>query len=165
MPTVFRTATPDDVTALRDLERAANLAALGHVFAPERYPFPDDAVLARWSLVLDDPDVSVLVAEDDEADKDLVMFAAYDTTTLRHLAVHPEHWGERLATDAIALVLQAMDRRGSTLASLWCLEENHRARRLYEYLGWRPSRERREAPWPPHPVEMRYTRLVAQSER
>ena len=165
VPTVFRTATPDDVTALRDLERAANLAALGHVFPPEQYPFPDDAVLARWSLVLDDPDVRVLVAEDDEADKDLVMFAAYDSTTLRHVAVHPEHWGQGLATDAIELVLQAMDRRGTTIASLWCLEENHRARRLYEYLGWRPEPERREAPWPPHPTEMRYSRLIVQSER
>jgi RimJ/RimL family protein N-acetyltransferase len=163
--TVFRTATPDDVAALRDLERAANLAALGHVFPPERFPFPDDDVLARWVLVLDDPDVSVLVAEDDTGDKDLVMFAAYDSTTLRHLAVHPDHWGEGLASDAIDTVLHAMDRRGSTIASLWCLEENHRARRLYEYLGWRAEPDRREAPWPPHPTEMRYSRLIVQSDR
>ena len=66
---------------------------------------------------------------------------------------------------AIETVLHAMDRRGTTIAQLWCLEENHRARRLYEYLGWRATRDRQSAPWPPHPTEMRYTRLIPQSER
>lgn len=163
MPT-FRAATHADVAALRDLEREANLAALGHVFPPERYPFPDDAVLARWSLVLDDPGVSVLVAQDDGPG--LVMYAAYDATTLRHLAVRPSHWGQGLASTAIETALDAMDRRGSTTASLWCLEDNHRARRVYEHLGWRAAPDRREAPWPPHPTEMRYSRpITARSDR
>jgi RimJ/RimL family protein N-acetyltransferase len=91
--------------------------------------------------------------------------AAYDDSTLRHLAVRPDHWGDGLATTAIETALHAMDLRGSTIASLWCLEENHRARRLYEYLGWRATDDRREAPWPPHPTEMRYTRLIPQSDR
>ena len=159
---MFRPATPDDLVALRDLERAANLAALSHVFPADRYPFPDDAVLARWAIVLDSPDVSVLV---DDRDGHLVALAAYDDCTLRHLAVHPEHWGHGLASRAIDTALHAMDVRGCTVAELWCLEENHRARRLYEYLGWRGTDDRREAPWPPHPVEMRYTRLIPQSDR
>lgn len=165
MGTAFRDATTADLAALCDLERAANLAALGHVFPPERYPFPDDAVLARWSIVLDDPTVAVIVAADDEDDSSLVMFAAYDDSTLRHLAVRPDHWGNGLASAAIETALHAMDLRGTTIASLWCLEENHRARRLYEYLGWRAERDRQPAPWPPHPTEMRYTRLVAHSDR
>lgn len=159
---MFRDATFDDLCALRDLEREANRAALGHVFPPERYPFPDDDVLARWALVLEEPDVAVIVQEDADG---LVALAAYDDSTLRHLAVHPEHWGSGLASTAIETALHAMDLRGCTIASLWCLEENHRARRLYEYLGWRATDERREAPWPPHPVEMRYTRLIPQSDR
>ena len=159
---MFRAASRDDIVALRDLERAANLAALGHVFPPERYPFPDDDVLARWALVLDDPDVAVMVAEEDG---ELVAFAAYDRSTLRHLAVRPDRWGNGLASTAVETVLHALDLRGCTVASLWCLEENQRARRLYEWLGWRPTPDRREAPWPPHPVEMRYTRLIPQSDR
>ena len=160
---MFRVATFDDLNALRDLERDANLAALGHVFPPERYPFPDDDVLARWALVLQDPDVCVLVRDADDGGIDL--FAAYDGTTLRHLAVRPDVWGSGLASRAIEAALEAMDRRGSTVAELWCLEENHRARRLYEYLGWRATDDRRSAPWPPHPTEMRYTRLIVASER
>ena len=120
-----------------------------------------DDVLARWAIVLDDPDVAVMVAEEDG---ELVAFAAYDTSSLRHLAVRPDRWGNGLASTAVETVLHALDLRGCTVASLWCLEENHRARRLYEWLGWRPTRDRREAPWPPHPVEMRYTRLIPQSE-
>jgi RimJ/RimL family protein N-acetyltransferase len=162
--TAFREATADDLAALRDLEREANLAALGHVFPPDRYPFPDDAVLARWSIVLDDPTVSVLVTPAGD-EGSLVAYAAYDDDTLRHLAVHPDHWGNGLASAAIDAVLHGMDLRGSTIASLWCLEANHRARRLYEFLGWRPEPDRREAPWPPHPTEMRYTRLIVQSDR
>jgi RimJ/RimL family protein N-acetyltransferase len=160
---MFREADAGDLLALTDLERSANLAALGHVFPPERYPFPEDDVLARWRLVLDDPSAVVLVADDPDSDE-LVAFAAYDDHTLRHLAVRPDHWGRGLATAAIETALRAMSRRGSTRASLWCLRENHRARALYEYLGWRATDDAREAPWPPHPIEMRYARPVG-SER
>jgi len=161
---MFREATAEDVPALRDLEREANLVALGHVFPPARFPFPGDDVLARWALVMQDPSVVVLV-RDEPVGGGIDVLAAYDDTTLRHLAVHPRAWGQGLASTAIATALHAMDLRGSTVAELWCLEENHRARRLYEYLGWRPTRDRQEAPWPPHPTEMRYTRLIIASDR
>jgi RimJ/RimL family protein N-acetyltransferase len=164
MDDMFREAHEHDLVALTDLERTANLAALSHVFPPDRYPFPDDDVLARWRLVLDDPSAVVLVVDDPESE-DLIAYAAYDDTTLRHLAVRPDHWGEGLATTAIETVLHAMDLRGSTLASLWCLRDNHRARKLYEYLGWTVNGEQREAPWPPHPCELRYQRLIIASER
>ncbi len=157
-PDRFRLATVADVAALRDLERSANLAALGHVFPPERYPFPDDAVLTRWVLVLEEAGVDVLVVDSPDGTGGLVCYAAHDDCWLRHLAVHPDHWGGGLATAAVAEATARMARRGAREASLWCLEENHRARRLYEHLGWRAASERRDASWPPHPVEMRYTR-------
>jgi RimJ/RimL family protein N-acetyltransferase len=163
---MFREATIDDVCALRDLEREANLAGLGHVFPAERYPFPDADVLARWALVLDEPGVTVLVRDDAERGSGRIdVFAAYDDHSLRHLAVHPDRWGSGLASTAIDAVLRAMEQRGTAVAELWCLEDNRRARRLYEYLGWRLTDDRRAAPWPPHPTEMRYTRLIAQSDR
>jgi len=160
---MFRAATGDDLVALRDLERTANAAALHHVFPPDRYPFPDDDVLARWVLVMDDPTVRVLVTDDETGA--MIAFTAYDDSTVRHLAVHPAHWGEGLATEGLAAALHGMDLRGVTRAALWCLQENHRARRLYEYLGWRATTDLREAPWPPHPVAMRYTRLIVASQR
>jgi GNAT superfamily N-acetyltransferase len=155
---MFRPATREDLSALTDLERAANLAALGHVFPADRYPFPDDDVLARWALVLEEPGVTVHVLD---GERGLDAVAAFDHTTLRHLAVHPSRWGQGLATTLVGLSLDAMAAGGATEAQLWCLEDNGRARRLYERLGWSPAEDRREAVWPPHPTEMRYTRPIA----
>lgn len=154
----LRKATAEDVVALRDLERAANLVGLAHVFPPERYPFPDDAVLSRWVLVLEEPGVTVLVRD---ADVGVDLLLAYDDRSLRHLAVHPDEWGRGLASGAVEVAVQAMARQGTTEAELWCLAENRRARRLYEHLGWTVTADQRPAPWPPHPVELRYVRAVA----
>jgi GNAT superfamily N-acetyltransferase len=161
---MFREAAEGDLLKLTQLERDANLAALSHVFPPDRHPFPFDDVLARWRLVLEDPAAVVLVADAQEGSS-LSAYAAYDDDTLRHLAVHPDHWGKGLASAAIETALHAMDRRGTTAASLWVLQENHRARRLYTYLGWRETDEVQEAPWPPHPMEVKYTRLIVESGR
>lgn len=153
---MFRRASTSDLPALLDLEREANLAALGHVFAPERHPFPDDDVLARWALVLDEPGVTVLVRDSARPTGGLDLLAAYDDRSLRHLAVHPDLWGSGLAGAGVRAVLTGLRERAATEVELWCLEDNHRARRLYERLGWRDAGDRRAAVWPPHPVEMRY---------
>jgi GNAT superfamily N-acetyltransferase len=153
---VFRHATDDDLFELAELERAANLAGLGHVFPPERFPFPFEDVLARWRFVLDDPSAVILV-RDRVRGEGFDVYVAYDDTTLRHLAVHPDRWGEGLARAAVTAASRSMASRGTQVASLWALLDNHRARGLYAVLGWRESEETREAPWPPHPVESRWT--------
>jgi len=140
----WRAATPDDAVALRDLERAANLVGLAHVF--EGLPFPDDAVLARWREVLEDPAVTVLTTGD--------AFTSWDDAgRLRHLAVHPDHWGRGLAREGVELAVAAI-RSSGRVPVLWVLVANHRARGLYEHLGWEPTGRRQEAEWPPYPVEV-----------
>jgi GNAT superfamily N-acetyltransferase len=157
---MFRRATSDDLGPLRDLEREANLVGLAHVFPADRYPFPDDDVLARWALVMQDPTACVLVRDAVDRPGQLDVLAAYDDRSLRHLAVHPDRWGTGLASTAVDTVLAALAARGTTVAELWCLHDNRRARRLYEHLGWRATDDRRPAPWPPYPVEMRYERVI-----
>ncbi|MFN8189748.1 MAG: GNAT family N-acetyltransferase [Nocardioidaceae bacterium] len=150
----FRRATAADAVALLDLERAASLAALGHVFPAERYPYPSDDVLARWHLVLLDPDVSVEVIDGDTG---LRCVVAHDANgTLRQLAVAPDAWGRGIGRLAIAHAVAAIRARGCATPRLWCLVDNHRARRLYEHLGWQPTGAEQPAPWPPHPTEMEY---------
>ena len=141
----WRRATPQDAAALRDLERDSNLVGLAHVFGD--LPFPADAVLARWALVLDDPEV---VTEVVDGPSGLLAFAAHDGGSLRHLGVHPSAWGRGLGAAGVDLAVAAGARR------LWVLELNHRARTLYERLGWAPTGTTQECPWPPHPTELEY---------
>ena len=143
--TAWRRASADDAVALRDLERIASQTGLAHVFGA--LPYPDDDVLARWVLLLDDPTVTVEVVEDE---KGLVALAAHDGTSLRHLAVRPDHWSAGLGREGFARAADAGARR------LWVLEENARARALYESLGWTPSGVSQECPWPPYPAELEY---------
>lgn len=153
---MFRPVTEDDLTWLAQLERDANLVGLAHVFPPERYPFPFTDVLARWRLVLDDPAAVVLVADADGTRQGLDAYVCFDDAMVRHLAVRPARWGQGLGSAGMAVAVAGMSTRGSTTGSLWVLELNDRARRLYEHLGWAPTDERREAPWPPYPTEIRY---------
>ncbi len=143
--TVWRRATADDVVGLRDLERVASRAGLAHVFGP--LPYPDDDVLARWALLLEDPTVVVEVVEDDHG---MVALTAHDGSTLRHLAVRPDHWGVGLGREGFARAEAAGARR------LWVLADNARARGLYEAHGWVPSGDSQECPWPPYPTELEY---------
>ena len=99
-----------DAEALRDLERAANLVALAHVFPPDEFPYPDQAVADRWRATLADPTVRVDVVDGPHG---LRVFAAYDATTLRHLAVHPDDWGTGLARAAVARATAAIAAGGS----------------------------------------------------
>ncbi|HET9422322.1 MAG TPA: GNAT family N-acetyltransferase [Nocardioides sp.] len=146
----FRAATASDAEALRDLEQAANLAALGHVFDPREYPFPAAGVLDRWRAVLEEEGVTVDVAEGPPG---LVVFAAHDRTTLRHLAVHPEWWGRGVASAAIDRAVTRI-RAGGATPRLWCLDANQRAMALYRRLGWEVSGAQRRAEWPPYPTEI-----------
>jgi len=153
---VFRRAGAADLVALLDLERAASQAGLGHVFAPDDHPFPDDDVLARWALLLEEPGARVDVVDDPATSSGLALLTAYDATSLRHLAVDPSRWGTGLGRAGVERATAAVAAGGGTVAGLWCLERNHRAHALYERLAWRPTGERRDAVWPPHPVEMAY---------
>lgn len=140
----WRLAGPQDAEALRDLEREANVVALAHVFGT--LPFPDDDVLARWRATLAEP--GVVVVRHPHA------FTSWDADgRVRHLAVHPDHWGQGLGREGLALAVDAVEAAGRE-PHLWALVANHRARRLYDHLGWVPAGQTRSASWPPHPEEL-----------
>ena len=142
----WRLAGRDDAAALRDLEREANLVGLAHVFPG--LPFPDQGVLARWEATLADPAVTVLMTE--------TAFTSWDADgRLRHLAVHPDHWGTGLAREGVELAVTGI-RYAGRVPTLWVLVANHRARGLYEHLGWEPTGREQAAEWPPYPTEAEY---------
>ena len=153
----WRDAGPPDAPALMAVERETNLVALAHVFPADRYPYPEADVLARWALVLEDPGVTVRVVDGVGR---LLAYAAWDDRTLRHLGVDPSRWGTGLARAGAEQAVAAICAGGRT-PYLWCLVDNTRARGLYHHLGWEPTGVRREAEFPPHPVEMEYVHRPA----
>jgi len=152
-----RPAQPADAWALAALEERTYVAALGHLFAP--HPYPSGDVLARWTLLLDDPGVSVVGAFDGDTP---VGYAAFDDASLRHLAVAPERFGTGLADHLHECAALAWRTAGTRQAELWVLEANARARRFYERHGWTLDGRSQTCPWPPHPVEVGYRRSCTQ---
>ena len=150
----IRHARGDEAHALAAVQEAASVAAVGHVFPPDLYPFPRREVRARWAALLADPEAAVLVAVRADA---AVGVAAVRPGWLDALYVRPEEWrrgfGARLHDEALAL-LRA---RGCARCDLWVLEGNTRARRFYERLGWVENGTSREVPFPPFPLDIGYT--------
>ena len=128
---------------------------LSHIYPPDRYPYPDDAIRARWREALADERAYVVVAERRGA---VIGVAGAEGGWLHGLYVVPDAWGsgiaERLHDDALA----ALARAGAARARLWVLEDNERARRFYERRGWRRDGSERVVPFPPHPLDIGYTK-------
>lgn len=151
---VIREARPDEAEVLAAIQQDASLAALPHIFPPERYPFPLEAVEERWSDALSDPGVLVFVAERDGAP---VGVAGCRPEWLDGLYVLPSWWGRDVARELHDHVLATLREAGSTRCHLWVLEHNGRARRFYERLGWRENGDTRVVPFPPNPLDVGYT--------
>jgi GNAT superfamily N-acetyltransferase len=152
--TALRGARPTEATLLAGLQERASVAAFAHVFPPDRYPFPRNAVVERWANALEDPEASVVVAE---ADSDPVGVALVRAEWLDGLYVLPEWWGEGVAGELHDRALQIVRGLGSTRCHLWVLEQNPRARRFYERRGWRENGCTRVVPFPPNPLDVGYT--------
>ena len=151
-----RPARPDEAERLFELYRRTALVAYEHVFPPERYPFPDDAVRESWREVVarHGRDHEVAMAEENGA---LVGAVVAAPRALEHLFVVPERWRTGVA-DALHEAALAVSREaGVTACRLEVLEENRRARRFYERRGWRLDGRRRRGEFPPHPAVVGYT--------
>jgi GNAT superfamily N-acetyltransferase len=154
---VLRRAESADAWRLQDVERATNVVALAHIFPPDRYPFPDADVLAHWRIMLEDPEVTVLVAEQEAT---AVGYVAFDAVWVRQLAVRPELWGTGLAEQLMSAALTGIVSAGSRRARLWVLAQNTRARRFYERTGWIRGVEESTSPYPPYPLTLDYWHSV-----
>jgi GNAT superfamily N-acetyltransferase len=145
---VIRRSGPEEAETHWQVQRAACLPALAHIFPPQEYPFPDDEVLARWRGFSG----IVLAAERNGA---VAGIAGVDACWLHGFYVRPEWWGSGVADELHAAALEAMV--DCAEPKLWVLTENHRARRFYEKHGWRENGETRVVPFPPNPIDVGYS--------
>jgi GNAT superfamily N-acetyltransferase len=151
---VVRRAHLDEAETLVALQAEASIAALGHIFPADRYPFPFDAVREHWRTMVADAGARVLVAELDER---AVGVAAIQPEWLVGFYVAPAHWGRGVAPILHDDALAAVRGLGAERCHLWVLEHNGRARRFYERRGWRENGTTRVVPFPPHPLDVGYT--------
>jgi ribosomal protein S18 acetylase RimI-like enzyme len=53
--------------------------------------------------------------------------------------------------------LEQLRADGYERCHLWVLEDNPRARRFYERMGWRLNDRTRVVEYPPHPIDVSYS--------
>jgi GNAT superfamily N-acetyltransferase len=151
---LIRPARPDEGDALASIQQRASLAGLGHIFPPDEYPYPLEDVRRRWREALAEKGRSVLVFEDQG---ELVGVAMTGPEWLDGLYVVPERWGSGVAVELHDAALAVVRAEGFERCHLWVLEDNPRARRFYERLGWRLNERTRVVPYPPNPLDVSYT--------
>jgi GNAT superfamily N-acetyltransferase len=150
----IRRARLDDLERVLAVQQAAEMAALGHVFPPDRYPFPVTEMRDRWRGALDTSGVRVLLAAHGAR---AVGVACTAPGWLQGLFVVPDAWGSGLADRLHDEAIGALRAAGESCCRLWVIEANQRARRFYARHGWRQDGQRQSTPFPPYPVEVSYT--------
>jgi GNAT superfamily N-acetyltransferase len=131
------------------------VGAYAHIYPPEDYPFPDDAVREVWANALSDPDVEVYVAEVDGVPVGAVSVGKGFLSTLYVL---PAYQGRGVGSALHDLALDCLRAKGCQEARLWTLEGNDAGRRFYERRGWSLTDETRVVPYPPNPIDVQYAR-------
>ena len=154
-----RPARPDEADRLLAIQREAAVDAFAHVYPPERYPFPDDAIREVWAEALADPSVEVYVAE---VDGESVGAVSVGNGFLSTLYVLPSHQGSGVGSALHDLALERLAALGFREARLWTLEGNESGRRFYERRGWSLTGETRVVPYPPNPIDVQYAKPLDQ---
>ena len=150
----IREARAGEGPILAGVQERASVAALAHIFPPEQYPYPRDAVHDRWIAAVAEPETRALIAVTDD---EPVGAACVTAGWLEGLYVVPGRWGTGLADELHGRALELVRALGSPSCKLWVLEDNTRARRFYERRGWSENGETRVVEFPPNPLDIGYT--------
>ncbi|GIL31375.1 GNAT family N-acetyltransferase [Actinocatenispora comari] len=156
----LRAGVPEDTQRLLAIQRAASLAAYGHIFPAEQYPFPDQQVLAESWAMLTDPACQVLVGVGDGSTA--VGFVTRQADLISRLYVDPAYWRRGYGARLLAAAVDGARADGHRTARLWVLADNRNARSLYERHGWRIDGRTGTAGFPPYPTEIGYQLELAE---
>jgi ribosomal protein S18 acetylase RimI-like enzyme len=138
---VRRASTKDYRSAARVQLRAV-LDGYRHIFPPE-LPRPTAAALeAEWEIILRRDDLVVLVAaiSRNEVIGTIVVSIDGSMGRVSRLHVDPAFWSRGAGQSLLQSAVEYLRAQGCKSAVLWVLRENHRARHLYDHLGWRADR-------------------------
>ncbi len=131
------------------------MAALGHIFPQDVYPFPREVVRQRWAAEMADAEIGVYVCTDEAGS--ITGFAARRGDEVLHFGTAPRTWGSGLAASLHDALLASFP-ESVTHCRLRVFAENGRARRFYEKLGWTCTGKVTRSTFPPHAELVTYTR-------
>jgi RimJ/RimL family protein N-acetyltransferase len=151
---LLRPAAIEDVPALVEVQEIAAIAGLAHIFPQDEYPFPREAIKRDWVAEIGRPGVDVFVVS--RRPGRIEGFAALRTDELLHFGTALDTWGSGLAGEVHAELVSLWTAAGHTSAWLRVFDENHRARRFYEKMGWRPTSATSRGEYPPYPPLTHY---------
>ncbi|GIE95363.1 GNAT family N-acetyltransferase [Paractinoplanes rishiriensis] len=147
---LLRAARLPDLPALLDVQEAGAVLALHSIFPQDTHPFPRADLERRWAAEIAHPDIDVHVIE--RIPGRIEGFVAIRGAELLHFGTAVDTWGTGLAAGAHAEIVAKLE----APAFLRVFEENHRARRFYEKMGWRRTAWQSRSSFAPHPVLLRY---------
>lgn len=166
-----RRARPDDAAAIAEVHVRTWQDAYEHVFGAERLAAVTvEQRLPMWRQILQDPEQTALVAEDDagrivgwctvapsrDEDAEGELWGIY---------VLVDAWGSGAGTALMAAGVAALRESGYREVILWVLEDNPRARRFYEREGWALDGGRKEDEFLGVQVtEVRYRKAVSDTD-
>jgi GNAT superfamily N-acetyltransferase len=154
----FRLLAGEDLGALIEIQEAGAVAGLSHIFPQDRYPFQREVIFERWRRDLIDSTIHAYVSTDDSGA--LTGFAATRRNELLRFGTAVRLWDSGLATSLHDFVVEELRRTNADAdhAFYWLrvFEENRRARRFYEKLGWTATDVRTRSTIEPHPNLLEY---------
>jgi GNAT superfamily N-acetyltransferase len=154
---LLRAAVVPDVPALVEMQEIAAVAGLSHIFPQDEYPFPRDAIAADWVAEIANPEIDVFVV----ARRGRIEgFAALRRDELLHFGTALDTWGSGLAGEMHAELVSRWAAAGHESAWLRVFDENRRARRFYEKMGWRPTSGVSYGEYPPFPPLTHYVTSI-----
>jgi GNAT superfamily N-acetyltransferase len=156
-----RVAGPDDAAAMATVHLETIRVAYRGIFPPSS-PTPHlEDITAEWREAIADGLNIALAAEEVETVVGTVLVRPDPEMPqcgqLRRLHVVPSRWGHGIGTRLHDEALERLRATGFHAAGLWVLEDNLRARGMYEQRGWTlvPGMVKR---WPTlGATEVRYT--------
>jgi GNAT superfamily N-acetyltransferase len=129
----LRRATDDDVVALAALHLATVSFAYRDWFPPWAAAPAIDHLERLWREDVDTAHAVLVAIAGGVVVGSAVARASGD---LARLHVLPSHWSRGIGSSLHDAALSVLRERGHERAGLWVIEQNARARRLYERNGW-----------------------------